>query len=147
MELDEFRLAEIDRLYDAEVVSGIKMHFLPGATEKIMGFLDDVFDADGDTFVARAELLFPLDGEGLVQATFAQGTDPRYASRCLRKMADMLDGPQGLSLANMAKGPGNCDTARRNEDLSLNVCNAREYVERYIDEAKRQEKWKGENSE
>ena len=145
MELDEFRLDEIDRLYEAEVVSGVKMHFLPGATG--MGFLDDVFDADGVTFLARAEMLFPLEGEGLVQATFAQGTDPKYASRCLRKMADMLDGPQGQSLANMAKGPSNCDTARRNEDLSLNVCNSREEFLRYIKEIERQEKWKGENSE
>ena len=70
---------EMDRVADSDVVGGIRMESLPKDGE--YGFLDDICDEDGDSIVANAEPLFRLNGEGFVQATFPQGSDPSYAAR------------------------------------------------------------------
>ena len=111
---DDYRERAEDHLYESDFISGIKMKAWPEAGG--YGNLDDCWDADGDSVVSCAEPLFRMEGEALIQASFAQGTDPRFAARILRKFADMLDGPNGYAIANMGLRKGDFDLARRLED-------------------------------
>jgi hypothetical protein len=118
------RECEIHKIEGAVPIRGVKMEAIPESVG--YGFLDDAWDDDGDSIIAHAEYLFHIDGEGLVQTVFAQGSDPLYVSRVLRKFADMLEGPEGLRLANMASEPGNVDYARQMEDGEVLLFNEAE---------------------
>jgi hypothetical protein len=128
MDVERILQDQIDSIYEGELRAIIQMRSVP--KESGYGFLDDIWDEDGDSIVANSEMLFGSDGSGLVQVMFAQGADPKYVSRTLRKMADMLDGPDGLILANMESRPGICDWAHRDVDGTVLACNLREEFKR-----------------
>jgi hypothetical protein len=118
------RECKLDKIETSTPIRGVKMEAIPEAVG--YGFLDDAWDDDGDSIVVHAEYLFHTDGEGMVQTVFAQGSGPLYVARVLRKFADMLEGPEGPRLANMASDPGNVDYARRKEDGEVLLSNIRE---------------------
>lgn len=90
------------------------------------GFLDDEWDQDGDSIVVTCEKTFPLEGDGIVQASFAQGADPQFVARVLRKMADMLESPVGSRIANLGLMYDPTDYAYRLRDGAIRVTSRRQ---------------------
>ena len=120
---------------EGEFTSSIKMQAWPEACG--YGNLDDVHDSDGDSIIVTSAPLFRVHGEALIEATLAQGTDPCYAARVLRKFADMLDGPRGHDIANMGLEEGDMDYAQRFEDGGVELINKAEYGKRWEEEQRK----------
>ncbi len=106
------------------------------------GNLNDVYDQDGDSIVARSTAWFPVGGHGLVQAIFPQGTDRKMAARVLRKFADMLDGSQGHKIANMGLVRYDMNFAQRLEGGDVEVISTAREREEWEKEAAKGEEWK-----
>jgi len=132
---DYHRGLALEAVRDSAFVAAIRMEMWPKPVG--YGALDDCYDEDGDSIVARSTGWFPVDGEGLVQAVFAQGSDPKLVPRVLRKFAEMLDGPEGYMISKMGLGKYDLDFAQRLEGGRVSVvCRRRELEEH--------DKWKEE---
>jgi hypothetical protein len=119
---------QIEMLEEGSPIKGISLESIHKTAR--YGFLDDVWDSDGDSIIAKAECKFHCDGEAHVRATFARGTDPQYVARVLRKYAVMLDGPDGLNITNMDPARDKLNNAVRMEDGTVYVYNHREEMDR-----------------
>ena len=127
IDVDEFRYEEMARIQGNRPRTVIQLESLPKDVE--YGFLDDIYDVEGDSIMATPRLFFPRDGEGLVRAEFERGTDPRYAARILRKYAALLEGRHGYAVANMGLGDEDLNMARRTESGDVVIYNVRKQRE------------------
>jgi len=114
VDIDYARQHEIDCILEGEHQHTISMQMIPEAAG--YGFLDDDWDADGDSIVVRQESRFLLEGSASVTAEFAHGTSPKMAARALRKFADMLDGPKGYPIVNLGRTDADFTNAQRLAD-------------------------------
>lgn len=124
-----YRSAKLVEVAHGDMIQVVKMEMLPKAVG--YGFLDDIWDGDGDSIIARAEQHFGCEGEGIVQTIFAQGTDPALVARVLRKFADMLEGPNRFGICNLGLEPDDFDECQRSEDGSVEVYNLKKESELY----------------
>ena len=126
--IEEYRREAVEAVETNDFVSSISIEAWP--EEVGFGFLDDRYDEDGDSIVARAIADFPTHGVGLVRTVFAKGTDPSFAARVLRKFADMLDGPNGRVIAALGLSDHDVDTAQRFPHGEVIAFNLRDECER-----------------
>jgi hypothetical protein len=142
---DYYRDDALSTIGTSQLVSAVCFEALPKAVQ--YGFLNDIYDSDGDTIMAAPRAWFPGDGPGLVQAIFAQDTDRRYAARVLRKFADMLDGPHGYTISNMGLDDEDLNDARRLEWGGVQIeCSYLEFL-RWKKEQQEGEEWRPDNPE
>lgn len=120
---NEYRNLIAEEIETSEVFEVVKFETWPRDGESC--FLDDVYDAHGDSIKVSADFSISMLLDGLVQAMVPRGTCPRYAARVLRKYADMLDGPRGHELTNLSWGGDDPHEARFDEAGYLHIFNVR----------------------
>lgn len=85
------RRMEIERIEEGDHQETISMQMIPQNCG--YGFLDDEWDADGDSIIVESASRFLYQGSASVVVEFARGTSPDLVARVLRKYAEMLEGP------------------------------------------------------
>lgn len=125
-DVENERQDAIATIEDGDHVQAVQIEGYVQATGQ--GGLEDYWDHDGDSIMARPRHQFVDDGHPIVTVNFRQGTDALLVARMLRKIAQMLEGPARHQIVNLGLLGDDSDFARRGEGGEVDVINLRQAI-------------------
>ena len=89
------------------------------------GFLEDVWDEDGDTIQIQHAMKKRYEDEPIVSVEFGRGAPPDVVARMLLKCVRLLQGMRGPDIVDLGQGEDEYDFARPLPDGEVGFANVR----------------------